>query len=131
MRSTSASGRGGLFRQKVADQDPIARRMFEEQRWDVIPGAETANESLLDPAWRAGFDRIVAANPGRRVMVVVHGGVIAEISSPRSPSRCAAVGVPRGRQRSRSAMSFWAEGRWTLRSFNDISHLGETVLTAP
>ena len=32
---------GELFRQKVADGDPIARRMVQEQRWDVIPGAET------------------------------------------------------------------------------------------
>ena len=32
---------GGEFRKRVADLDPIIVQMYEEQRWDVVPGAET------------------------------------------------------------------------------------------
>src|SRR5205823_12987600 len=31
---------GGEFRIRVANGDPIAARLFEEERWEVIPGAE-------------------------------------------------------------------------------------------
>src|SRR5688500_646541 len=33
---------GGPFRRHVAEGHPIALRMRDEQRWDVIPGAEPA-----------------------------------------------------------------------------------------
>jgi probable phosphoglycerate mutase len=32
---------GWVFEQKIVDRDPIAARMAREQRWDVIPGAES------------------------------------------------------------------------------------------
>ena len=32
---------GGVYRQRVAEGDPVVAQMFEEQRWDVIPGAES------------------------------------------------------------------------------------------
>ena len=32
----------GVFRKMVADNHPIAERMWAEERWDVIPGAEPA-----------------------------------------------------------------------------------------
>ena len=35
---------GGLFRQKVADGDPVAQKMLTEERWDVVPGAESTAE---------------------------------------------------------------------------------------
>ena len=35
---------GGEFRRRVADGDPIALRMYEQQRWDVIPNGEPADE---------------------------------------------------------------------------------------
>jgi 2,3-bisphosphoglycerate-dependent phosphoglycerate mutase len=70
---------GIAFRKYVNERHPIAIRMFLEQRWDVIPGAES-NESFAGRV-RAGLDRIVAAHPGERVVVVVHGGVIGQILS--------------------------------------------------
>lgn len=68
---------GLAFRKYVSERHPLAIRMFVEQRWDVIPGAES-NESFSARV-TAGLDRIIAAHPGERVVVVVHGGVIGQI----------------------------------------------------
>ncbi|MFF3574900.1 histidine phosphatase family protein [Nocardia jiangxiensis] len=38
------SWESGLLRKMVAEGDPVARRMQAEERWDVIPGAEPAEE---------------------------------------------------------------------------------------
>jgi probable phosphoglycerate mutase len=70
---------GLAFRKYVGERHPTAIRMFAEQRWDVIPGAES-NESFAARV-AAGLDRIIAAHPGQRVVVVVHGGVIGQILS--------------------------------------------------
>jgi len=70
---------GLAFRKYVSERHPTAIRMFLEQRWDVIPGAES-NESFAGRV-QAGFERIVAAHQGQRVVVVVHGGVIGQILS--------------------------------------------------
>ena len=32
---------GGRYRQRIAEGDPLAARIFEEERWDLIPGAES------------------------------------------------------------------------------------------
>src|SRR5437588_5527604 len=32
---------GAIFRERVTDRHPVALRIFEEQRWDVVPGAES------------------------------------------------------------------------------------------
>ncbi len=56
---------GELFRQKVADGDPIVVQMFTEQRWDAIPGAEKAE--VFGARVKAGIDRIAAAHPDQRV----------------------------------------------------------------
>ena len=36
---------GGSFRKHVADGHPLALKMRAEQRWDVIPGAEPADQA--------------------------------------------------------------------------------------
>src|SRR4051794_1037285 len=58
---------GELFRQKVADRDPIVLQMFKEQRWDVIPGSEPAD--AFAARCRAGVERIAAAHRDERVVV--------------------------------------------------------------
>ena len=47
-------------------------QVLSEQRWDAIPGAESA-ESIRTRV-RGALDRIVAANAGRCVAVFSHGG---------------------------------------------------------
>jgi probable phosphoglycerate mutase len=109
---------GELFRQKVADRDPIVVQMFRQQRWDLIPGAEPAEVFTARVA--AGINRIAAAHPDQRVVVVAHGGTIGEALAQATGSRSwAFVGADNG-SISRLVVS---PDRWVLRAFNDTSHL--------
>ena len=110
---------GGIFREKVAKLDPIAVRMFTEERWDVIPGAEPHDEFM--GRVRDAIERIAAAHPGQRVVAVAHGGVIgaALTHAVRSDRGFAFAGADNG---SVSHLVV-ADGRWILRRFNDTSHL--------
>jgi probable phosphoglycerate mutase len=115
---------GGLFRMKVRDLDPIAVRMFQEERWDVIPGAEPAD--AFAARIRAAIDRIHAAHPDSRVAVFTHGGVIGQILSAASGSRpFAFTGADNG---SISHVVVTAE-RWAVRRYNDTAHLDEGFTT--
>ncbi|MBQ0928114.1 histidine phosphatase family protein [Saccharopolyspora endophytica] len=109
---------GGLFRQKVAQNDPVIQRMHSEGRWDVIPGAEPA-EALRDRVAGA-IGRLAAAHPDERIAVFTHGGVIGEIMSIASGSLpMAFLGASNG---SISQIVVTAE-RWIVRRFNDTAHL--------
>lgn len=109
---------GELFRQKVADLDPIVMQMFREQRWDVIPGAEPAADFTARVG--AGIRRIAAAHPDQRVVVVAHGGTIGEILAHATGSQgWAFIGADNG-----SISRIVVEPkRWVLRGFNDTGHL--------
>lgn len=114
---------GGQFRRRVADRDPIAVRMFEEERWDVIPGAEPGHE--FAGRVRRGVERIVAAHPDRRVAVFAHGGTIGEILAQAARSRSWAFSGADNASISHLVVS---NQTWSIRRFNDTSHL-ETALT--
>jgi probable phosphoglycerate mutase len=115
---------GGLFRAKVRAQDPIAVRMLEEERWDVIPGAEPAD--AFGARIRGAIRRIHAAHPDRRVAVFTHGGVIGRILSEASGARPFAFnGADNG---SISHVVVVGE-RWSVRRFNDTAHLHEGLTT--
>jgi 2,3-bisphosphoglycerate-dependent phosphoglycerate mutase len=111
---------GGAFRIRAAQGDPLVRRVFEEQRWDVIPGAEPMH--ALAHRVRAGVARIVAAvGPGAVAAAVLHGGVIGEICRQATGSRpLAFVHVDNA---SISRLVVFPSGRWLLRTFNDTTHL--------
>jgi len=66
---------GGEYRRRMHERDPVAMRALMEERWDVIPGAETM-ESLAARVG-AGLDTMLAAiGPGGTGAAVLHGGVI-------------------------------------------------------
>jgi probable phosphoglycerate mutase len=111
---------GGEFRIRVADGDPVALQAIAEERWEVIPGAETM-ESLARRV-RAGIEAIVAlAGPDARVAAVLHGGVIGEVCRQATDSRpFAFVHSDNG---SITRLVVLPGGRWLLRSFNDTAHL--------
>lgn len=111
---------GGSFRQHVAEAHPIAQRMFAEQRWDVIPGAESSE--AFGARLRAGIERIVAAHPDQRVVVVVHGGVIGELVRQAVDGQrgFAFVGADNGS----ITHLVVTDDRWIVRRFNDTAHLG-------
>ena len=117
---------GGEYRVRVGRGDPIIKRVFAEERWDAIPGGE----SWADFGGRvsAGIERIVAAvGPDTSAVAVVHGAVIGQLCRQATASRpFAFVHSDNG---SVSRLVVAADGRWLLRSFNDISHL--TIRTGP
>jgi probable phosphoglycerate mutase len=117
---------GGEYRLRAARGDPVIKRVFERERWDEIPGGESP-EALGDRV-RAGIDAVVrATGPDAAAVVVSHGGVIGEACRQATDSRrFAFVQSDNG---SITRLVVMADGRWLLRSFNDVSHLA--VLTGP
>ena len=115
---------GGEYRIRAHDGDPLVRRIFEEERWDLIPGAESPED--LEARVRAGIERVVAeTGPDAVAAAVVHGGVIGEICRQATRSRpFAFIHADNG---SLSRLVVFPGGHWLLRSFNDISHLPVTT----
>lgn len=109
---------GQVLREYVAQRHPLALRMRAEQRWDVVPGAESM--ASLRERLRAGLGRIVAAHAEQRVAVVSHGGVIATLLSLASGAEPFAFEtVDNG-----SISELLVAGPvWTVRRFNDTAHL--------
>jgi len=117
---------GGLLRHKIADGDPIAEQMYIEQRWDVIPNAEPAAQ--FEARVRNGIERIVAAHPDQLVVAVVHGGVIGQVMKIATGSTGFAFN---GADNASISHLVVTDERWTVRCFNDTSHLSPTFSSAP
>lgn len=116
-----------VFRQKVAQRDPIALRMWEQQRWDVIPGAEPADDFARRV--RGAIERLAALHPDERVAVFTHGGVIGQILVEASGARetFAFTGADNG-----SISHLVVDGgRWIIRRYNDTAHLDPVFSLRP
>jgi len=109
---------GGLYRAKVLEGDPVARRVFDEQRWDAIPGAET-NEAFFSRV-RAAVERVALANAGRRVAVFAHGGTIGAVLAMASGSQPFAFV---GADNASISEVVVTPGRWFVRRYNDTAHV--------
>jgi probable phosphoglycerate mutase len=111
---------GGEWRVRAANGDPIVARVFAEQRWDVVPGAEPAE--AFAHRLRTGIEKVVsAAGPDAVVAAFSHGAAIAEICHQATDSRpFAFVAVDNA---SITRLVVLADGTWVLRSFNDTAHL--------
>jgi 2,3-bisphosphoglycerate-dependent phosphoglycerate mutase len=117
---------GGVFRQRVVERDPVAVRMLEEQRWDVIPGAEPAD--VFAGRVRRAITRIAAAHADRTVVVVSHGGTIGQILADATGARAFAF---TGADNASISQLVVHGDRWILRRYNDTAHLGMALSTAP
>lgn len=109
---------GGLFRKMVAASHPTSQRMFSEERWDVIPGAEPA--AAFADRVRAAILRLACGHPGERVAAFTHGGVIGQALALASGSRPFAFIGADNASISRLVIS---SDQWTVRAFNDTAHL--------
>jgi probable phosphoglycerate mutase len=110
----------GALSKRIAEGGPVVARLFAEQRWDVIPGAEPAPR--FEARVREGLARVVdLAAHGGRAIAVVHGGVIAE--ALRQATKSAPFAFLRSENGSISRLVHHPDGRWTLRCFNDTAHL--------
>lgn len=111
---------GGPFRIHLADGDPLAVRVVMEERWDLIPGAESMDGFAARV--RTGAEKVVAATgPGRVAVAFVHAGVIGEVCRQATHSRPFAF--VHSDNCSITRLVRFADGRWLLRSFNDTTHL--------
>jgi probable phosphoglycerate mutase len=111
---------GGEFRIRAANGDPIVHRLFQEERWDVIPGAERMENfsARIAEGLNEAFER---TGPDARAVAVLHGGVIAEICHQVTGSRpFAFIQVDNA---SITRIVRFPDGRLLLRSFNAIDHL--------
>jgi len=109
---------GGLLRQKAVDNDPTFHQVMREQRWDVVPGAES--RAVFGGRLRSAIDRIATAHPGGRVVVFSHGAAIGELLAQASGAEpFAFIGADNA---SISKLVITPE-RWVVRGYNDTAHL--------
>ncbi len=111
---------GGEYRVRSGRNDPIIQRMHAQERWDVVPGAES--QESLAARTRAGIERVVAdTGPDRIAVVFAHGAVIGELCRQAADGRnFAFIHSDNG---SISRIVVQPTGHWLLRSFNEFSHL--------
>lgn len=117
---------GGLFRIRVAERHEYAVRMWETQRWDAIPGAESTED--LAARVRAAIGRIAAAHPDGHVVVFTHGGVIGQIVSMATGSEPFAFIDADNASITQLVVT---EDRWIIRRFNDTAHLHPAFSVRP
>jgi probable phosphoglycerate mutase len=109
---------GGLLRQKAVDGDPMFEAVMREQRWDVIPGAES--REVFGGRLRRAVERIASAHAGGRVLVFSHGAAIGELLAQATASESFAFLGADNTSISRLVVT---EERWVLRGYNDTAHL--------
>jgi probable phosphoglycerate mutase len=110
---------GELYRKHMAEGHPVALQVINEQRWDAIPGAESA--ASISARVRAALDRIVTAHPGQCVAIVSHGGIIGEILAQVTNAGRPFAFLGASNASISQVVAFG--GRWILRRYNDTSHL--------
>jgi 2,3-bisphosphoglycerate-dependent phosphoglycerate mutase len=111
---------GGELRIRAANRDPRFFEVIEKERWDVIPGAEPAEEFAERVG--SGLQKIVdATGPGATAVAVLHGGVIGELA--RQATRSRPFAFVHADNASITRLVVFADGRQLLRSFNDTAHL--------
>ncbi len=113
---------GGLLRQKAAENHPTYQQMLREERWDVIPGAESNDE--FGSRCMNAMNQIARRHPGELVLCGVHGGVIGSVLSQIAKSKPFAFG---GADNCSISQIVWTEGDWLIRRFNESSHLFEQL----
>ncbi len=109
---------GGVFRVRVAEGHPIAKKMIEMERWDVIPGAEPAD--AFAARVRGALAHIATRHPDQTVAVFTHGGVIGQALAQATASRPFAFS---GADNASISHLVITTDRWLVRTFNDAAHL--------
>ncbi len=109
---------GGLLRQRAVDRDPLFERVMAEQRWDLVPGAESRDE--FGGRLRRAVERIAAAHRGGRVVVFSHGAAIGELLAQTTGSAPFAF---LGADNASISRIVVGPDRWVLRGYNDTAHL--------
>jgi probable phosphoglycerate mutase len=111
---------GGEYRIRMAERDPIAMQALMEERWEVIPGAETM-ANLAERVGRGLDAMLEAIGPGGTGVAVLHGGVIGELCRQITGSRPFAF--IHADNCSITRVVQFSMGHRLLRNFNDSAHL--------
>lgn len=111
---------GGVFRIKAHERDPLIGAVLTQERWDLIPNAES-NEAFAARVKRGLDELVTVTGTGVAAAAFVHGGVIAELCRQATQSRPFAFLTNDNASITRLVVH--PHGRLHLRSFNDISHL--------
>jgi len=106
------------FRRHMSEGHPLAARLMVEGRWDVIPGAEPSEDFAARV--RAAVQRLAVLHADEKVVVVTHGGVIAQALAEGSGGRPFAF---LGADNASISHLVVVGDRWIIRGFNDIAHL--------
>jgi probable phosphoglycerate mutase len=117
---------GYIWRQRIEERDPLALRMIDEQRWDIIPGAE--DPDAFATRVRTALVRIADRHRGETVAVFSHGGVIGQavgdaVGAQPFPFNASDNGA--------IAQLVRTSTRWKVRRFNDTTHLHPRFTLAP
>jgi probable phosphoglycerate mutase len=112
---------GGMFRKLESERSELTARVWRDGTWDLVPGAESSDGFATRV--RDAVERICGANPGRRVLVVAHGGVIGQVIA--SATAANALAFVRCDNASISHLVVHGD-LWIVRRFNDTAHLGPT-----
>ncbi len=113
---------GGVLRKMAHENHPLYQRMHAEERWDVVPGAESWQ--AINTRVMRGLDRIVRAHRDELVVAVVHGGIIGHILAHATGARRFAFN---GADNGSVSHVVLTDGRIVVRRFNDSSHLGDQM----
>ncbi|MEM7006443.1 MAG: histidine phosphatase family protein [Pseudomonadota bacterium] len=109
---------GGLYRIKLAEGDPIFHKVFGEQEWGHVPGAETTED--LHTRVKSSILKLAKSHPGQHVAAFVHGGVIgAAMSIATDAAPFAFLGAENGS----ITHLVVKEDAMIVRGFNDCTHL--------
>jgi probable phosphoglycerate mutase len=111
---------GGEYRIKVAEGDPLVAEIARQERWNVIPGAESPEQ--FSGRLRGAIAEIAATVPaGTTAVAFVHGALIGDLCALATGSRpFAFLNADNG---SISSLVVHGDGSWLLRSFNETRHL--------
>lgn len=110
----------GEYRVRIAARDPLVMRVWQTGDWSLIPGAERTEGFRARIA--RGLEHCFAeTGPGNRAVVVVHGGVIAEIG--RAVTQSSPVAFLGAENTSITRLVRFSFGHTHLRTYNDVAHL--------
>jgi len=108
----------GVFRFKVFEGDPLYHQMQKEERWDVIPGAESLDS--IRGRVSVALNKIVSKHPDELLVLVLHGGIIGHILAEATQSSPFAFN---GCDNASISHIVAVDGRYIVLVYNDTSHL--------
>ncbi len=110
---------GGLFRKMSALDHPAVLEMRRTGDWGALPGGETS-ESLQRRSVKV-IERLAGDHPDELIVVICHGGVVAALVGHAVGQ---GAGVYLGSRNGSVTHLVVGPDGWTVRSFNDASHIG-------